>query len=253
MTESSTELTTVEHHMDALKTKSVADLRLELAAGLTLTANTLARLAAVWRELESRGEDLSDLKIGLAKNLPLIASGRLAAEAVVAFAGRIVVLKRLEGMPIRQQIALANGQKVAVYTPANDKEVDLAINAMPAHVVTTVFCNGVLRTPAEQKVAMVITRKAMKKRVRKFTVEVDKRRSVVRVGQAHVPLAAIVSALADAAGGNVEVTESATRPAKTIACKVTDEEKERIEAAAKAHDMTVDAMVRKAVLAMWCL
>src|SRR2546427_518935 len=63
-------------------------LRAELARGLSLVAENLVRLGQVWAELERRGEDLSGLRHGLGRTLPLIASGRLAAEFVVEFAHR---------------------------------------------------------------------------------------------------------------------------------------------------------------------
>src|SRR6185312_4651239 len=90
------------------------DLRAELARGLSLTADTLTRLGMVWQELERRGEDLADLRQGLAKTLPLIAAGRLAAEAVVAFAGRPSLLRALEGVPLERQRSLANGEPIQV-------------------------------------------------------------------------------------------------------------------------------------------
>src|SRR5882724_9369466 len=64
-------------------------LRRELSRALTVSAEHLIYLAQVWRELERRGEDLSDLRSGLGAYLPLIASGRLAAEAVVRLPANI--------------------------------------------------------------------------------------------------------------------------------------------------------------------
>src|SRR6516162_3956035 len=94
----------------ALTAASTEELRAELARGLTMTAAVLTRLGAVWAELERRGEDLADLRQGLARTLPLIASGLLAAEAVVAFAGRPLVLRCLEGVALDQQRAMAAGE-----------------------------------------------------------------------------------------------------------------------------------------------
>ena len=55
------------------------DLREELARALTITADSLMYLAAVWKELEQRGEDLSDLRTGLGVYVPLIAAVNGAA------------------------------------------------------------------------------------------------------------------------------------------------------------------------------
>lgn len=67
------------------------------------TAENLLRLAVVVNELESRGEDLKHLRIGLLPILRKIASGKLLAEAVVAFAGQPALLQRVAAMPLEEQ------------------------------------------------------------------------------------------------------------------------------------------------------
>ena len=69
-----------------LGSMSTQQLRAALAQSLTISARHLAYLASVWGELEKRGEDLSDLRTGLAVYLPQIAAGRLDADAVIRFA-----------------------------------------------------------------------------------------------------------------------------------------------------------------------
>lgn len=83
---------------------STEELRAELAAALKLTAEHLVRLALVWAELERRGEDLSALKNGIGKYLPMIASGAVLAETVVAFAGEPLMLSRAAKLPVDQQL-----------------------------------------------------------------------------------------------------------------------------------------------------
>ena len=62
------EIATRVHEMDT------PTLRGELARALTVTAETLEYLAAIWRELERRGQDLSELRKGMGQYLPLIAA-----------------------------------------------------------------------------------------------------------------------------------------------------------------------------------
>lgn len=93
-----------EAHIKMLVKASTEELRAELATALKLTADHLIRLAFVWDELERRGEDLSSLRNGIGRYLPLIASGAVLAETVVAFAGTPLMLSRAAKLPVDQQL-----------------------------------------------------------------------------------------------------------------------------------------------------
>lgn len=131
---------------------SVEELRDELARALTITADALMYLAGVWRELESRGEDLSDLATGIGAYLPLIASGKLAAQAVVAFIGRKTVLRMIATLPTEKQLALASGEHVAVVTEKNGllTTKEMPVLAMPVSLALRVFEDGRIRSPEDQ-------------------------------------------------------------------------------------------------------
>ena len=75
----------------------------------------------------------------------------------------------------------------------------------------------------------------------------DRETRTVRVGRQTVPLASIIAALAEAAGARGVMEDSPENPAHTIGGKVTAEEKERLRAAAKAHNLPEWEMVRRAV------
>jgi hypothetical protein len=242
---------------DLIKTNDIASmstpqLKSELAKGLTLTAETLTRLGSIWLELERRGEDLSDLKVGIARTLPLIASGRLAAEAVVAFAGRPLILRSLEGVNLDIQRRLADGEPIPVYLSGQDNPESLPLSRIPSASITRVIADGVIRTPSEQRLAMKSRHKKTKE-PRKYSVTVDRHNQTITIGKMTIPLATIISAMAESAGARTEIIDSPIAPAKTVAGKVTDEEKERLKAAAKAHGIEEWEMVRRAVVAMWLL
>lgn len=229
-----------------------SELRSILGKGLTLIVTELVRLSEVWRELENRGEDLSEFRKDFTRNLPLIASGRLAAEAVVSFAGRPIVLRYLDGVPLSEQRRLADGAPIPVYLPGEDDPQSLPISRIPSEYIPRVLGDGIIRTPAEQRMVMRSRRKK-EKPLRRYNIIVDKQSQTITIGKMTVAVSAVLAALTEASGGAVEVTESTDRPARTIAAKVTDEEKERIEAAAKAHDITMQELVRRAVFAMWLI
>lgn len=93
-----------------LKDVDTATLRTALAGTLGLTVRTLAYAAAIWRELESRGENLAPLKQGICAHLSAIGAGQVLPETVVNFAGRPALLKKVAQLPVAQQRAIADGK-----------------------------------------------------------------------------------------------------------------------------------------------
>lgn len=241
-----------DDYLAQLQDMDTPKLRAELARGLSLTAASLTNLAMIWGELERRGEDLSDLRTGVARTLPLIASGMLAAESVVAFAGRPLLLRALEGVSLDIQRRLADGETIPVYLPGEAAPSAMPLSRIPSAVVTRVIANGIIRTPAEQRLA---TREKRQRRgtQRDYTVTVDRDARTIKIGKMVVPLSTIIAAMAEAGGATSRIIDWASAPAKTVSGKVTDDEKERVKAAAKAHGMEEGDMVRQAVVAMWLL
>ena len=236
-----------------LATMPTPQLRQELAHGLTLTAVTLTKLGMVWAELERRGEDLSDLRVGIARTLPLIAAGRLAAEAVVAFAGRPMILRSLEGVPLDMQRRLADGEPIPVYLPGEQGPKSMPLARIPAAAVTRVIADGVVRTPAEQRLAIRTKKHKPTESQRKYAVTVDREARTLKVGKVVIPIATVLAAMAEAAGARGVIVDSADTPAKVIGGKFTDDEVGRLRAAAKAHGLAEWDLVRQAVVAMWML
>lgn len=99
-----------------LRHMSTDDLRAHLARAIEMTTESIAYLAAVAVELESRGVDLSSLKIGLLPYLKSVATGRLIPEALIAFAGQRSMLKFLESRPVEDQRAIAAGSPIDIPT-----------------------------------------------------------------------------------------------------------------------------------------
>lgn len=95
-------------------------LKQELQKALAITAQHLQYLAAVWKELEKRGEDLSHLKTGLAGYLPMIANGEIDSNLIVKYAGRRTVLSALAKLPIEQQRQIAADGHLTIVTLDKD-------------------------------------------------------------------------------------------------------------------------------------
>jgi hypothetical protein len=86
------------------------ELKSDLATLLGYTADTLARLACIVSELEGRGEDLSELKIGLLPILRQIADGKLLPDLVVMLSGKPGVLFTSAKLPVSEQKKIIEGK-----------------------------------------------------------------------------------------------------------------------------------------------
>lgn len=88
---------------DQLAAMPVSDLKKELGRAIRLTAEAIEYLAAVWAELERRGEDLSDIRTGLTAYLPRIAQGELSARVMIELLGNRTALDRIAHIPPQEQ------------------------------------------------------------------------------------------------------------------------------------------------------
>lgn len=90
--------------------ESTAELKERLSSILATTASGLRDMAAIVAELESRGEDLSGLRIGMIDHLRRIACGQLLPEVVVRCAGQPRMLAIASRLTIDDQKKLAEGK-----------------------------------------------------------------------------------------------------------------------------------------------
>lgn len=237
-----------------LATVSTETLRAELARGLTLTADHLTRLGQVWAELERRGEDLADLREGLAGWLPLIAAGRLAPEAVVAFATRRGLLRALDGIPLNRQRRIAAGEAVQVIDPAAgpDAVAELAAARIPAAAVRLVFADGEVRSPQAQRLALRPRRQPRHQGEgeRHYRPRFDREAGVVRLGRTSVRVADLLAELAASAGPELPALAQAHKEEYVVLrVRLLPGEQQRLAEAARAAELPDWELARKALRA----
>lgn len=234
-----------------------AQLKAELVTCLKFQAENAFRLAILYVELQRRGHDLSDLKIWGRTWLYPIATGQLLVEAVVAFMDRACAVNALIGVPLELQRKIVDGYKLKVYNPGGGKPSSMTLAEMPPHLIRLVFQDGKILGLDKQKARLrhAPAHKSISatKRLLRTRILVNKDKGIISVGPSKADTYAVVEAMAAAGGANQEVIETPERRACVLATKVTDEEKERMEALAIAKGTTVDALVRKAVIAMYLL
>lgn len=231
-------------------------LREELAKSLTFSAQHLAYLATIWAELERRGEDLSDLRTGLAVYLPQIAAGRLDAEAVIRFAGQPTVLRSIAGLPLERQQALAHGEPIKVLTV--DEHGRFEPSEVPAYALTAsqarmVFDGDKIRSSDEQRAILESRRVSKAARVRpgpQNRVRYDAKADVLRIGRTSATVGEVTAALASSAQAAGDVVDT---PADTpVAVRLTDSEHRMLKVRAAEAGMTIMEYTR-AILKKACL
>lgn len=175
---------------DAISRADTPTLRGELAKAIAITAETLQHMGAIWRELEQRGEDLSDLRSGLAGYLPMIASGHLRAEAVVRYAGKAMLLRSIAALPMAEQDQLLKDDAVDVVEIGADGEVKtnkIPLARITSAQVRTAFAPYGLRPQVEQvRAAQAIKKAARRRKPALAPLRIDPKSGYLRRGRSYV-------------------------------------------------------------------
>ncbi|WP_406850120.1 hypothetical protein [Chromobacterium phragmitis] len=190
-----------------LSNLSTQMLREELARSVELTARHLMRLATIWAELERRGEDLSDLRIGLATFLPQIAARQLSADAVIRFAGQKLLLNAVATLPLPEQERLARGGSVKLLSYDGHGEavaVDVPAHALSAQQIRQVFDLGKMRTIDEQRPRLIRPPAPRKNADITADVHYDRQTGLVQIGRRRVPISEILSAVSREHSDDIE-------------------------------------------------
>jgi hypothetical protein len=142
----------------ALSSLETAELHLQLDAAIGLTARSISRVAAIWVELERRGEDMSRHRFSLRSHMRAVADGHLMPEAVAALAGQPRTLQLVADLPVRDQRRLIEGETITVLD-GNGAPVDRTLANMTFGEAARVIRNGRILTAEEQRMALDRVRK----------------------------------------------------------------------------------------------
>lgn len=194
-----------EEYENLLDGMTSDQLKEELAKGLSLTAKNIVVLAKIVKRLETRGEDLSDLKIGIINYLRKIAQGQLCADVLVRFAGRPSLIDAISRLPMDDQVKLAKGEQVKIAVYGQDgflthRMADPLI--MPPDQFRQAFASDHIRGEAEQVLVLDQRRtRKMKKPLEQIGfLSIDKERGGVSVGKRFISLHDLVAAVKELQG-----------------------------------------------------
>lgn len=171
---------------------STADLRAAFCAVPGQIIERLHHAAAIWKELERRGEDLSDLRAalkGLGFYIPFIAAGTVDPLAVVRFATKSTLLRHVVLLPIDQQRHLAAGGLVTVYLGGDDDAVELDPLSLKPHLLARVFDGKKgIRPPEEQRVYLARVAERQTAPMSGSKVRFDPELRAFKVGRTTIPM-----------------------------------------------------------------
>ncbi len=255
-----TEIATVDHlshdqlaqELDNLRALSTEDLRRELARSLRMTAESLVRLALIVRSLEERGDDLSDLKIGLMPYLRQIAYGQVLPEVVMRYAEQPMLVRAISALPFPDQEHLSNGGKVAMALRHDDGSLDHRLVDplyMDRKQVRLVFARGRIRPPEEQIVLIESGPRPAPKLPPTESlggIKIDYKRRGLVIGRRFASAATVTMALAKLAAPTDDDDVERT---KSVPVPLTDAEHRRLKTRSAETDIAMTDLIRRALRA----
>lgn len=233
-----------------LAAMSTEDLREELAASLRMTAESLLRVALVVRTLEERGEDLSDLRIGILPYLRQIAYGQVLPEVVVRFGRSPSLVRRIGALPIPDQRRLAAGDAVELIVVGREGERD-HLRVDPLHMsqdqVVLAFGPGRIR-PLEEQAAMLHGRKPERPpSTGAGKIKVDHKTGRLKVGRTALDVADVLNAVAELRIGREEAEGPEGDATKPVVVYLTEDQHRALKVLAAQKDNTMSGLILRAM------
>lgn len=249
------EIDATANELCILSEMTTDQLRKELSRALDLTARNLMRLALIVRALEERGEDLSDLRLGLLTYLRQIAYGAVLPEVVVRFAESPTLIKAIAALPMPDQTRLAAGDPVDLVVPRGEHGHDIRRAdplRMTVEQIRQVFAKGRIRDEAEQILVLegVPANRSARNRYKAKvgSITVDRRNGGLVIGREFVAAAQVVEALAILAEGSDD-DDSEEAYSSPIVTHLTISQHDALKDAARRGRTNVTRLVRRALAA----
>lgn len=244
----------IESEIRSLTSLSSEDLRRELQSAALGVAQQLLRLAAIIRVLEERGEDLSDVKVGMVRYLRRIAYGQVLPEIVTTYADYPLLLNRLTTLPLPDQERIAKGESLAVMiqTASGPDTRLVAPMNMTAEQVYQVFGDGRVRSDAEQASYLDSrSSRPTKIAIKRKSARADHNRGGLVIGRSFVSLPDVLDAIAElrAVPGELDSEDDDNGEERGVPIKLTLSEHRRLRMLAAKHDTSMTELIRRALLA----
>jgi hypothetical protein len=132
-----------------IKAMSNAELKDAFKAALARLEEGWQRQAEVYRELEGRGEDVSD--VPSAQVLALVAAGKLLPRIAAVFLGATKLCAAIATLPTDEQANLADGGAVIPVVGDLGMIANIPAGYLSDEQIEQVFGGGRIRTPEQQR------------------------------------------------------------------------------------------------------
>lgn len=223
-------------------------LKAELAASLRTTAQGLVRMAAIVAELQTRGEDLSDLRLGLVTWLRKIASGQVLPEIVVRYQGSPQLLRSISALPLNDQQRFADGEPVKLIVDLSGDHRLVEPLKLTREQLHQVFAADHVRDDTEQIMVMETRRnRPAKPETKSRRVRGDKDAGGIFVGRAFAEHGDVLAALADLASPERPDSGDRNQP---VNAPLTEAEHRKLSVAAANAGISRSELMRRALRAM---
>ncbi|ENE6639051.1 hypothetical protein ABNR98_004460 [Salmonella enterica] len=175
-------------HEKQYQLMDTSELKKELFSTLEATVHQFNRMAEIWRELEIRGENMDELRQGIAIYIEMIAHNQLDANFVVKYAGQKVLLNAVARLPLEEQKKLTESETIEVATMDEDgvfATKQIKLSSLPIKDVYTVFSEtGVRPISDQQKILMckIVNPSSALKRRKAKKIAIDAERNLFQVG-----------------------------------------------------------------------
>lgn len=224
-----------------------AALKAELADSLRTTADGLVRMADIVAELQTRGEDLSDLRLGIVTWLRKIAAGQVLPEIVVRYQGSPQLLRHVSSLPISDQQRFADGDPVKLIVDLSGDHRLVEPLKLTRDQLTQVFAVDHVRDDTEQIMVMETRRnRPTKTESQARRVRGDKDKGGVFVGRAFAEHAEVLTALADLASPEKPDSGDRSQPATA---PLTEAEHRKLSVAAANAGISRAELIRRTLRA----
>lgn len=226
---------------------SVDDLRKALIQGLQATAANFLRLAFIVRELEERGDNLSELNSRLLTYLRLIAHGQLSAAVLVKFQGSQLIIEKVAALPMPDQLRLAEGQSIRLVVRDGSSYTHRMVQPleMTPEQISQAFTRGAIRSEPEQiNYLESKSRTAKDSKSNRRGVSPCPERGGILAGRYFIGKEDALRALA-----GLGTKETDDRPTEPITVKFTDAESKRLQHHVAESGARAQEIIRRALRA----
>lgn len=161
----------------------------ELTECMSVTVQSIIKIAAIVRRLDELEFDIDALRIPNLSYFRKVAHGKMVPELFVSLIGAPIVLRKVANLPLIDQQRIAEGKPVKVMLPGGDHMM-LRVEDMTRDQAQQVFAGDHIRNDSQQAAWLIERSQTTKaKLIPANPVTIDRRRHGIVVGDVFISAA----------------------------------------------------------------